>query len=76
MINGGSISINIQLDNEKCKISVINSGNLSNKVDLGIGLENLKKRLKLQYTEKFTFSIRELTNFVEAEIQIPTNNSF
>ncbi len=76
LINGGSISINIQLDNEKCKISVINSGNLSNKVDLGIGLENLKKRLKLQYTEKFTFSIRELTNFVEAEIQIPTNNSF
>ncbi len=76
LINGGSISINIQLDNEKCKISVINSGNLSNKVDLGIGLENLKKRLKLQYAEKFTFSIRELTNFVEAEIQIPTNNSF
>lgn len=76
LINGGSISINIQLYNEKCKISVINSGNLSNKVDLGIGLENLKKRLKLQYAEKFTFSIRELTNFVEAEIQIPTNNSF
>lgn len=76
LINGGSISINIQLDIQKCKISVINSGNLSNKVDLGIGLENLKKRLKLQYAEKFTFSIRELTNFVEAEIQIPTNNSF
>jgi hypothetical protein len=54
---------------------VLNSGTLGEKVDLGIGLDNLKKRLNLQYQDLFTFSIQESGDCVEVSISIPANIS-
>jgi sensor histidine kinase YesM len=75
LIDGGFIEINVYKDEEFCRIVVINSGTLGEKVDLGIGLENLKRRLKLQYQDLFSFSIIGMGNCVEVTINLPTNIS-
>jgi LytS/YehU family sensor histidine kinase len=75
LINGGFIEINVHRDEDICRIVVLNSGTLGEKVDLGIGLDNLKKRLNLQYQDLFTFSIQEAGDCVEVGITIPANIS-
>jgi LytS/YehU family sensor histidine kinase len=75
LINGGFIEINVYKEEELCRIVVVNSGTLGEKVDLGIGLDNLKKRLKLQYQDQFTFSIVSSGDCVEVAISIPSNIS-
>jgi hypothetical protein len=75
LINGGFIEINVHRDEDICRIVVLNSGTLGEKVDLGIGLDNLKKRLNLQYQDLFTFSIQEAGDCVEVSISIPANIS-
>jgi len=75
LIDGGFIEINVYKDEGFCRIVVINSGTLGEKVDLGIGLENLKRRLKLQYQDLFSFSIIGMGNCVEVTINLPTNIS-
>jgi len=75
LIDGGFIEISVYKDDEFCRIVVLNSGSLGEKVDLGIGLENLKRRLKLQYQDLFSFSIIGTGNCVEVAINIPSNIS-
>jgi LytS/YehU family sensor histidine kinase len=75
LINGGFIEINLHRDEDICRIVVLNSGTLGENVDLGIGLDNLKKRLKLQYQDHFSFSIISLEKCVEVAISIPSNIS-
>lgn len=75
LINGGFIEINVHRDEDFCRIVVVNSGTLGEKVDLGIGLDNLKKRLKLQYQDQFSFSIVSSGDCVEVAIKIPANIS-
>jgi hypothetical protein len=75
LIDGGFIEINVYKDEGFCRIVVINSGTLGEKVDLGIGLENLKRRLKLQYQDLFSFSIIGMGNCVEVTLNLPTNIS-
>jgi LytS/YehU family sensor histidine kinase len=75
LINGGFIEINVHRDEGICRIVVLNSGTLGEKVDLGIGLDNLKKRLNLQYQDLFTFSIQEAGDCVEVGITMPANIS-
>ena len=75
LIDGGFIEINVHRDEDICRIVVLNSGTLGKNVDLGIGLDNLKKRLKLQYQDQFLFSILSLENCVEVAISIPANIS-
>jgi LytS/YehU family sensor histidine kinase len=75
LIDGGFIEINVNRDEDVCRIVVLNSGTLGKNVDLGIGLDNLKKRLKLQYQDKFTFSILSSNDCVKVAITIPANIS-
>ena len=75
LINGGFIEINVHRDEDICRIVVLNSGTLGEKVDLGIGLDNLKKRLNLQYQDQFTFAIQQAGECVEVGITIPANIS-
>jgi len=75
LIGGGFIEIEIDRDGESCRIVVVNSGLLGGKVDLGIGLSNLKKRLALQYQSDFTFEISETNGCVAVKIVIPANIS-
>lgn len=75
LIEGGVINISVQGDEKFCTIKVENSGRLENKIDLGIGLSNLKKRLALQYKSDFSFDILEIGEAVEVTIILPANLS-
>ena len=71
--NGGFINVTIQEEGNFIKINVESSGKLdleSNKS--GIGLNNLKERLLLQYNGNATFEIKEKNNeTVLATILLP-----
>ncbi len=72
--NGGFITVTIQEESNFIKINVENSG----KIDLGsnnsgIGLNNLKERLLLQYNGNATFEIKEKNDeTVLATILLPS----
>jgi two-component system LytT family sensor kinase len=67
---GGSINVHIFQQMNKLFISVKNTGHFGPKNTNGIGLENTKRRLKLQYGENAQLHIQELNNEVEAKITI------
>jgi LytS/YehU family sensor histidine kinase len=75
LIDGGFIEISVYRNENFCRIIVLNSGTISKNIDLGIGLDNLKKRFKLQYQDQFTFSIISSDDCVEVAISIPANIS-
>ena len=72
---GGSILININQGDEFLNIHVKNTGSLDKSAKLGdklgIGLENIRKRLDLIYSGKANFNMNEMDNFVIASIKIP-----
>ncbi|MDQ6472600.1 histidine kinase [Flavobacterium sp. LHD-80] len=72
--NGGFISVKTETENNFIKITVQNSGKLSEEIkDSGIGLKNLKERLLLQYNGNAFFEIKELDDeTVLATILIPS----
>jgi sensor histidine kinase YesM len=72
--SGGFISVKVEEEDNFIKIRVQNSGKLSNEIkDSGIGLNNLKERLLLQYNGKASFEIRNLEDeTVLATILIPS----
>ena len=72
---GGSILIDIDQGNGFLNINVKNTGNLqlSSKLGdkLGIGLENIRKRLDLIYNGNANLKMSEVNDFVLASIKIP-----
>ncbi len=65
--NGGVVRIKAYAADERVCIQVINSGNLQEVMDLGVGIQNIQKRLELQYGDNASFALRELPdNYVEA----------
>jgi len=72
---GGSILIDIDQGNGFLNIHVKNTGSLSKSAKLGdklgIGLENIRKRLDLIYNGKANLQMNEIDNFVIASIKIP-----
>ncbi|MTH16254.1 histidine kinase [Flavobacterium sp. LC2016-01] len=72
--NGGFITVKVEAENNFMKITVQNSGKLTEAVkDSGIGLKNLKERLLLQYNGNASFEIKEMANeTVLATILIPS----
>ena len=72
---GGSILIDIDQGNGFLNIHVKNTGSLSKSAKLGdklgIGLENIRKRLDLIYNGKANLKMDEIDNFVVASIKIP-----
>lgn len=71
-INGGDIIINTHLLDKVLRLSVRNTGKLSstNENSIGIGIENTKRRLSLQYEKNANFELKEEDGFVEATILI------
>lgn len=60
---GGCITVKVEEEYNVMKISVQNSGRLSNEIKgSGIGLNNLKERLLLQYNGNASFEIKEIDN--------------
>jgi LytS/YehU family sensor histidine kinase len=72
--SGGKIFIETSKTGENLSIKVSNSGSLpitDGKSATGIGLHNLKERLKLIYKNRALFSLSEENDFVTATIIIP-----
>lgn len=70
---GGEIQVVIFLEDEWMVLNVHNSGTLKSKVDLGVGLINIRKRLLLQYGKeniRFTLDQIEGEENVLAQIKI------
>lgn len=72
--SGGFITVKIDMKNDFIKITVQNSGKLNDEVkDSGIGLQNLKERLLLQYNGNASFEIMQMDDeTVLATILIPS----
>lgn len=65
--NGGVVKIKAYSENDDVYIRVINTGSLRDVLDLGVGIQNIQKRLELQYGDNASFQLRELPdNYVEA----------
>jgi two-component system, LytTR family, sensor kinase len=72
--SGGKIIISASTEKNIVSITVENSGNYDPKPksdEGGIGLENLRKRLELQYGEKASFTIKNENKMVVATIKMP-----
>ncbi|WP_431242801.1 sensor histidine kinase [Flavobacterium sp. P21] len=71
---GGFINAKVEIESNFIKISVQNSGRLNiDSENSGIGLNNLKERLQLQYSGNASFEIKETENeTVLATILIPS----
>nr|WP_315195777.1 histidine kinase [uncultured Flavobacterium sp.] len=72
--SGGFINVKVEMENNFIKISVQNSGKLSTQIkDSGIGLNNLRERLLLQYNGNASFEIKEMKDeTVLATILLPS----
>jgi len=73
-VGGGIIYLKIKKKDSNIHITVENPGVINQNKSVGLGLENLKKRLEIQYKGKANFSLTETENDrVSAEILIPTH---
>ena len=71
-IGGGVVVLNIIKKATNIHITVENPGKINSNKSAGLGLENLKKRLEIQYKGKASFSLKQtLNDQVFAEIKIP-----
>ncbi len=71
IVAGGKIIIRTEKrDAQTVRLSVINNGKLSAKVDLGIGIENTKRRLDLLYKGKARFSLLQEGEYVISSVEI------
>lgn len=72
---GGNILIDIEQGQGFMNIHVRNTGNLKTSASLGdklgVGLENIRKRLELIYNGKANLQMKEVNEYVVASIKIP-----
>jgi LytS/YehU family sensor histidine kinase len=75
LTQGGIVQLKTQVDNNRLKILIRNSGHLMNGAKRGkggVGIKNTMQRLKLLYGDDASFRIvNETNNFVLTEIIIP-----
>ena len=71
-VDGGVINLKIKKKDSHIHITVENPGIINQNKSVGLGLENLKKRLEIQYKGKAGFSLTATeNNHVCAELIIP-----
>ena len=79
LAKGGDLYLSAQVENDKLKIIIKNSGVLKdgyNSVDNSFGLANTKQRLSLLYGEEASFGIcNNSESMVEATLIIPKNTN-
>jgi LytS/YehU family sensor histidine kinase len=59
LIEGGTITISTIKDGSSTIVQVSNTGELRGEVDTGIGLQNTRRRLDLQFKEKAEFELKQ-----------------
>lgn len=65
---GGIVKIKVFKEDGHVVLLVTNTGTLKTVSDLGVGIQNIQKRLDLQFGEDAKFLIREINENVEAKI--------
>lgn len=65
---GGEVVISVYMEGENVIVEVVNSGNLKKVTDLGVGIQNIKQRLALQYGNKASFTLEEANGKVIAKL--------
>ena len=72
IVGGGVVYLEIKRNNNAICIKVENPGIIHKNKNSGLGLENLKKRLAIQYKSKASFSLQQIEkDKVCAEIMLP-----
>lgn len=66
--NGGVVKIKAYQEEGAVIVEVVNSGDLKEVVDLGVGIQNIKRRLSLQYGQLADFNLVESNGFVHAKM--------
>ncbi len=71
IVAGGQIIIKTgKIEESTIRLSVINNGELRSEVDLGIGIENTKRRLDLLYDGRARFSLIQDGDYVVSSVEI------
>ena len=73
--DGGSVKISALETDSDIVIIVENSGSLQGIIDLGVGIQNIKQRLALQYGNGAEFSLREDNGRVIAQMNFVKNEA-
>jgi len=68
LVDGGVIFIETKKQNGDVIISVSNSGEITEKIDTGIGIENTKRRLALQFKDSAEFELTQKEKQVTAKL--------
>jgi two-component system, LytTR family, sensor kinase len=73
---GGEISISANMCDDSWKIRVVNTGQLNQNTDsaTGVGLANIKQRIALIYQGAASFSLKQQSDNVVAELILPVQN--
>ncbi len=69
--NGGTVDIHVKKTATDLIIHVINDGNLQQKTDTGVGIANIKKRLRQSFLADVELHLEERDAKVSAQIIIP-----
>lgn len=72
LVDGGVIFIETKRENSDVIVSVSNSGEITEKIDTGIGIENTKRRLALQFRDSAEFELTQKENQVVAKLIFKT----
>lgn len=73
--DGGAVKISAIDQEMEVVVIVENSGSLAGIVDLGVGIQNIKQRLALQYGNGAEFSLRENNGVVIAQMNFKKNET-
>ena len=74
LIEGGTITIQTSQNEHSLIITVLNSGEIKGNVDLGIGIENTKRRLALQFKDSAELTLSQELGNVKAQLLFKKNN--
>jgi two-component system, LytTR family, sensor kinase len=70
LVEGGEILIACTEKENTITISVKNSGKIATKTDLGVGLQNLKRRLAIQFNGEADYTLKEEGEYVISTITL------
>ncbi len=70
LMNNAQVSVSVVSEKNENRIEVVNPGKLKEGYQEGIGLSNLKQRLKAQFGSNVSFQLIEVDGIIKAQIQL------